>query len=61
MRKEINFNVLTLMFLSNLQTSSNSRAEVNTSVLLFNVITDLFQLSIININDHNIDVLSAQS
>jgi len=50
-----------LTFLLNLQTSSNSRAEVSTSVLFFNIITDLFQLSLIDINDYNVDAFLIQS
>jgi len=60
-KEEMNLDVLTSTFLLNLQTSSNSRAEVSISILLFNVVTDSFQLFLIDINDHNVDALSIQN
>jgi len=57
----MNFNVLMLTFLLNSRTSSNSRAEVSTFILFFNVVTDSFQLSLVDISNHNVDVFSIQN
>jgi len=56
MKKEMNFNVLTSTFLLNSQISLNQRIIMNLFSLLFDIITDSFQLFIIKINNCNVDV-----
>jgi len=61
MKKEINFNILTSTFLLNLQISSNQKVMMSSFFLLFDIITDFFQLFIIEINNCSIDVLLIQA
>ncbi len=60
--EEMNLDFFTTSsFLSNSRISSNARVAISSSVLLFDVITDLFQLSLVEISDCSVNALSMQS
>jgi len=60
MKKEMNFNILTSTFLSNSQISLNQKVMMSSFSLLFDVVTDSFQLFIVEISDCNVNAFSIQ-